>query len=144
MISNIKKTIVVDILIGIFFLLMLVEEATGLFEDELLAAVLLVLFAMHIAINRKCIAASIKSIRDRTILKKEWAAVVVNLALYGSMIICSLMALLSMDFYIIDFDMDFEELYVFFVVILVLSFILHIVFAAKSIEDIIKEKLNYK
>lgn len=156
MIDCIRKTVIVDILIIIFFLLMLLEEATGLFEDEVLSLVLMVLFAMHIFINRKCITASIqfiksdksdKSDKERDIdkvdkvHKKEFAAAIINLSLYVSMIICSIMTILSTDYYIIDFDFDFDEFFVLFAFILVVSFMLHIYVFIKDIGDVIKRKL---
>ncbi len=142
MINCIRKTVIVDIFIIIFFLLMLLEEVTGLFEDELLSAVLIVLFAIHIFINRKSIAASIKFLKDKGTNPKELPAVLINLGLYASLIVYSIMTILSMDFYIIDFDLDFDELYVFSIFILVLLFVLHVLLIMKSIESIIKEKIH--
>ncbi len=53
MTKSIKQTIIVDVFIAMFFLLLVVEEITGLFEDELIWLVLIISFVLHVSASIK-------------------------------------------------------------------------------------------
>lgn len=55
----------INLLIILFFVLIIIEKITGLFDDDVLFAILMALFAMHIFANRKSTAATIRCFREK-------------------------------------------------------------------------------